>query len=598
MNAKTLVATLLVLFVVGCGSDTQKKSFSNGNNENNGNNINNVNNVNNTNNANNSNNGDACGNGQLDEGELCDSGIEFGDGACPNTCPSQPDACGTFTLTGSPSDCSATCVFEPVGCMNGDGCCPVGCDSTTDSECTNVCGDGTVDGNETCDGDCPTSCDDNDACTVDSFSGSADTCSLLCSYDIKTACINGDGCCPAGCTTDNDDDCSGSCGNDMIDENETCDGDCPTSCNDNNVCTADALSGSAENCNAQCVYSAITTCASGDGCCPTGCTAQIDGDCMCTPTTSCQAVNFDCGQFFDGCRDVSCGTCSNNEMCVNNRCETNVTTDVGNACTGNGQCSLSACITQDQSGWSGGYCSGACRTSAQCGTGAICGLIDDNGDGLCLKACSSNSDCRTGYQCYDRDEDGANECAPVASGNRAIGDSCTLIQQCSGGQDGTCIREGNDWQNGYCTEFCTSNADCPSGSNCFDGVLCADNCTSNAQCRSGYLCIDRDGNGQRECLPGATGSTPPGGSCTNTWNCNGGEYGFCANEAETGFPGGYCIIDCDPNNGNSCPSGSTCWASQDSGFLCVETCPNGNECRSGYQCYNPDGFANEDICWP
>ncbi len=46
------------------------------------------------------------------------------------------------------------------------------------------------------------------------------------------------------------------CGNGRVDPGETCDGDCPTSCPSEDLCTLGALSGSAETCDAECTYRA------------------------------------------------------------------------------------------------------------------------------------------------------------------------------------------------------------------------------------------------------------------------------------------------------------------------------------------------------
>ena len=105
-----------------------------------------------------------------------------------------------------------------------------------------TCGNGILEGDETCDGDCAT-CDDNNACTRDTSTGGSATCDLRCTRETIDACESGDGCCPAGCTHATDDDCSASCGDGIIDPNESCDppGSCPTSCNDSNACTGDVL---------------------------------------------------------------------------------------------------------------------------------------------------------------------------------------------------------------------------------------------------------------------------------------------------------------------------------------------------------------------
>ena len=72
------------------------------------------------------------------------------------------------------------------------------------------------------------------------------------------------------------------CGDGVEDPGETCDppASCPTSCDDGDACTIDALEGSAAACTAACVTTAeITECVAGDGCCPAGCSLPTDPDC-------------------------------------------------------------------------------------------------------------------------------------------------------------------------------------------------------------------------------------------------------------------------------------------------------------------------------
>lgn len=71
------------------------------------------------------------------------------------------------------------------------------------------------------------------------------------------------------------------CGDNTVDPGETCDppSSCPTSCDDADSCTADALQGSAAQCTALCQHTPITACLGGDGCCPTGCSFANDSDC-------------------------------------------------------------------------------------------------------------------------------------------------------------------------------------------------------------------------------------------------------------------------------------------------------------------------------
>jgi parallel beta-helix repeat protein len=72
----------------------------------------------------------ACGNGVVDEGELCDYLLD-----CPQSCPAT-DACQLPTLQGSPEHCDAQCTYAPVtACVAGDGCCPDGCTGADDADC-------------------------------------------------------------------------------------------------------------------------------------------------------------------------------------------------------------------------------------------------------------------------------------------------------------------------------------------------------------------------------------------------------------------------------------------------------------------------------
>ena len=69
------------------------------------------------------------------------------------------------------------------------------------------------------------------------------------------------------------------CGNQVVEAAETCDGNCPASCNDNDACTTDSSSGTAAACSKTCSNTATTACTGGDSCCPTGCDATTDSDC-------------------------------------------------------------------------------------------------------------------------------------------------------------------------------------------------------------------------------------------------------------------------------------------------------------------------------
>ena len=233
-----------------------------------------------------------CGNGTVDTdvGELCDSGIASGPGSCPTACDDGM-ACTTDVLSGT--GCEAECINQPItDTVSGDGCCPTGATSLTDSDCSVMCGNGVVEDGETCDtaitsgdGACPTSCDDSVACTTDTLL-SGGTCQAACMHTDITMAKDDDGCCPTGANSGNDNDCSPSCGNGVVDNGETCDtgiasgtGSCPTSCSDGMACTTDTLV-SGGTCQAACNFPPITMPKNGDGCCPPGANANNDDDCQ------------------------------------------------------------------------------------------------------------------------------------------------------------------------------------------------------------------------------------------------------------------------------------------------------------------------------
>lgn len=233
-----------------------------------------------------------CGNGLLDDtvGELCETTITSGAGACPAACD-DGDACTTDVLSGS--ECAAECVTSAITApADGDGCCPAGANANTDTDCTAMCGNGFREAGELCDtgitvgaGACPTTCNDGQACTTDTLV-SANTCQATCSNPAITLPINNDGCCPPGANSTTDNNCSASCGNGVREGNETCDtaiaagmpNACPTACDDSVACTTNVLSNGG-TCTAACSFPAITMPVNNDGCCPTGANATNDNNC-------------------------------------------------------------------------------------------------------------------------------------------------------------------------------------------------------------------------------------------------------------------------------------------------------------------------------
>ena len=141
----------------------------------------------------------ACGNGVLETGEVCDTGIATGVGSCPTTCNDMM-SCTADTLQGG-GTCQAMCMNVAITMpINGDGCCPTGATPQTDNDCQPGCGNGVVDMGETCDtaiatgaGRCPTTCTDGMVCTRDVLANGG-TCTAACTFPAITMPMNGDGC--------------------------------------------------------------------------------------------------------------------------------------------------------------------------------------------------------------------------------------------------------------------------------------------------------------------------------------------------------------------------------------------------------------------
>ena len=88
----------------------------------------------------------------------------------------------------------------------------------------------------------------------------------------------------------------------MVEDGETCDGDCPLSCSDGIACTTDAMTGAAETCDVVCSSVEVTSCSDGDGCCATGCNSTTDTDC----SPSCGNDVIEVGEVCDGDCPTEC----------------------------------------------------------------------------------------------------------------------------------------------------------------------------------------------------------------------------------------------------------------------------------------------------
>lgn len=258
-----------------------------------------------------------CGDGSVNAGEACDPQATGTCAALLANC-NDNNTCTVDTLDSSNAPCNPVCKHEAI----------TGCGTTPNPTETAQCRDGKVDPGELCDpgatGFCLTDaqCDDGVACTQDAADNSdpcnpkcsnVDTCSDLCGNYQKDS-ITGETCdtaltwpatdacpqLPIHCD-DNDpttiDDVlnkftcyaecthtatftAPTCGNNVVDPGEWCDGNCPTTdndCNKGDSCTLYTVQGA--GCMRFCSAQSITWAANGDGCCPAGATSLTDSDC-------------------------------------------------------------------------------------------------------------------------------------------------------------------------------------------------------------------------------------------------------------------------------------------------------------------------------
>jgi hypothetical protein len=436
-------------------------------------------------------NGPRCGNSMVESGETCD-------GNCPSTCP-PPMGCLHSELKGSVAACTTECVAQEITSLKpGDACCPIGATHATDADCPGSCGDGVVDGTETCDPvstdkPCPGSCDDGDPCTKDKSTGSAAQCTFQCSHTRITAANSGDECCPAGANANTDSDCKPTCGNQITEANEKCDGDCPTSCVDGDPCTRDELTGMPTECTATCGHtSTMRTSVSCDDSDP--CTED-------TSAPSATSCTYDCKHSTPKSR--SGGSCDDGDPCTDD-----MPTPSATSCTydckhstpksrSGGSCDDGNPCTDDMPVPSATSCTYDCRQAnkqagTDCGAGKMC-----NASGTCSEPPA---------RCGDSKVQGTEECDSGGE-NWECDSSCRrtrLYTGCAGSSD---CRNGQACVIGACTEVCTQQASgaftCPSqdipenalGVICYlepagDYGYCRPRCRTASDCPSGFHCAD------------------------------------------------------------------------------------------------------------
>lgn len=299
------------------------------------------------------------------------------------------------------------------------------------------------------------------------------------------------------------------CGDNMIDPGEMCDGNCPSTCPAPSACHIAMLSGSAASCSATCEVTEIVECISGDGCCAPGCKYPEDSDCsrscgdgVVDPPELCEATSF----------DQPCPTqCDDGDPCTKDML-------VGSAAECNAEC-VSSVITRPSSG------------DACCPSGANAANDDDCetkcGDGVVTG--NETCDPMSSMPCPTSCDDGDRCTVDMLVGNASQCDSMCLnmgmreSQERCDGRDNDCngrVDEGVSNACGGCARLSSApGSSCNAGSGaCLDtGTFeCsgkeAVKCSAREKRGSAEVCgdrIDNDCNGQ-------TDECPAGQSCVSS----------------------------------------------------------------------------------
>ena len=98
----------------------------------------------------------------------------------------------------------------------------------------------------------------------------------------------------------------------------------------------------------------------------------------------------------------------------------------------------------------------------------------------------------------------------VGSDGSLVGGFCDVSSQCE--LPARCLT-GTAWPNGYCSQSCDSNEDCPGGAVCSEaeGGTCLVECTSDANCRTDatigvYACAELPARGAGGTVMGCVGA--------------------------------------------------------------------------------------------
>jgi hypothetical protein len=316
---------------------------------------------------------------------------------------------------------------------------------------------------------------------------------------------------------------SRSCGNGMVELNETCDPreTCPDDCDDGDACTVDTSVGSEQNCNVACLRTIVDECVSGDGCCPTDCGPDNDSDC----SDTCGNGELEAGETCDP--PETCPTeCEDNNACTlqqrigsRRNCNVRCVTQVINKCESGDGCCPGPCDATNDSD-----CSSTCGNNIQepgetCDPPSSCpqDVNDCDDDITCTNDEISGSAANCSAECV-------NEPIPGCEGDCDLDNVCDFPDErpgecpdCFGCGDEHC-----DFIGGERPDNCPEDCD-----PCGDGVCdppgeTSDNCEEDCSC--GDMICDpfefASGNCPPDCgqvyMDGGVSTDDDGGGSTPT----------------------------------------------------------------------------------